>query len=107
MNAIRKKDGFLMEMSDEIYDRHGNEYTWDEVDLLINGAPQSYFGNTDWESLRNQAAIKAMQAQISDHKAMGNIQIALVDMGVTDINGLQKVVAERRRKAKSYRQNVW
>lgn len=62
MNAIRKKDGFLMRLSDKVYDLKGNDYTWDEVELVINGKPQSeLFSDVDYEALRNQAAIAAMQ----------------------------------------------
>lgn len=35
MNAIRKKDGFFIGLSECVYDRDGNEYTWDEIDLVL------------------------------------------------------------------------
>jgi hypothetical protein len=62
MNAIRKRDGFLMRLQDKVYDLYGYAYTWDEVELVINGKPQSELvSDVDYEALRNQAAIAAMQ----------------------------------------------
>ena len=61
MNAIRKKDGFFMRLGDYVYDQDGTEYKWDEVDLVINGNLQSDIKSVDWNILRNQAAIAAMQ----------------------------------------------
>lgn len=96
MNAIRKKDGFLMRLSDKVYDLDGYAYTWDEVELVINGRLQSELvSDVDWEALRNQAAIAAMQAQVSSYKTMESIVNILKERGDEKAEALEVLVAMR------------
>lgn len=96
MNAVRKKDGFLMRLSDKVYDLDGYAYTWDEVELVINGKPQSELvSDVDYEALRNQAAIAAMQAQVSSFKTMENLVSILKKRGDEEAEALGILVAIR------------
>ena len=96
MNAIRKKDGFFMRLSDKVYDLDGSAYTWDEVELVINGKTQSEMvSDVDWDALRNQAAIAAMQGMVSSHVTIEKIVYLLKERGDEEAVGLEKTVAER------------
>lgn len=74
MNAVRKKDGFFMRLHDKVYDQDGNDYTWDEVELVINGRLQSELvSDIDYEALRNHAAIAAMQGMLFNLTSYGKV----------------------------------
>lgn len=70
MNAIRKKDGFFIGLSEYVYDRDGNEYTWDEIDLVLNGKLQSQVEDEHRTELRERYAGMAMQAIISNQELL-------------------------------------
>ncbi len=59
MNAIRRKDGYFFRLSEFVYDENGNEYRWDEVDLVTE------VNNDDMSHVRNLAATKAMDTLIT------------------------------------------
>lgn len=63
MRAIRKKDGFYFQLSNEVFDEKGNDYTWDEVDLVRERNETTCIINPvtdiDWEQRRYEIAKEA------------------------------------------------
>lgn len=61
MKAKVKSLGSVVDLSEYVYDEDGNEYTWDELELI---------DETNWQHYLIQAAIAAMQSYISDGERM-------------------------------------
>lgn len=58
MNAIKKRNGELIRLSEYVYDENGNEYRWEDLTLV------SQVDNIMLEQMRNEMAAKAQQALI-------------------------------------------
>lgn len=57
MKAKVKSLGSVVDLSEYVYDEDGNEYTWDEVELI---------DDDKWQHYRIQAAIAAMQGMLAN-----------------------------------------
>lgn len=97
MNAFREKDRHFFELSNVVYDKEGNGYKWEDLVLCpLEDEKVNYrMSQERIEGLREKYAGMAMQAIISDHKGMSNIQNALENSGTDRDNTLQRVVAEQ------------
>ena len=57
MKAKVKSLGSVTDLSEYVYDEDGNQYTWDEIELI---------DDDKWQHYRIQAAIAAMQGMLAN-----------------------------------------
>jgi hypothetical protein len=61
MKAKVKSLGSVVDLSEYVYDEDGNEYTWNEVELI---------DDDKWQHYRIQASIAAMQGQLANDESV-------------------------------------
>ena len=78
MKAKVKSLGSVVDLSEYVYDEDGNQYTWDEVELI---------DDDKWQHYRIQAAIAAMQGMIANPQTFEQL---VRDKGYKEIRGGDK-----------------
>ena len=81
MKAKVKSLGSVVDLSEYVYDEDGNEYTWDEVELI---------DDDKWQHYRIKAAIAAIQGLVSNEIHLNHADKVAEEKGINTSTFLAK-----------------